>query len=108
MYPVQQKCMHHMLKFLRRILQLDGREYAKIAMFDCTGIADEAAGVRTNWYSALQDLLSKVFWGQMIDSSTIDLPCCWQHIRQPSKTRSTRCGDATCTQSITNRYSELS
>jgi hypothetical protein len=37
--------------------------------------ADEAAGVRTNWYSALQDLLlyvtAKVFWGQMIDSSTI-------------------------------------
>jgi hypothetical protein len=30
--------------------------------------------VRTNWYSALQDLvLSKVFWGQMIDSSTIDV-----------------------------------
>jgi hypothetical protein len=48
-----------------------GREYAKIAMLDC--IADEAAGVRTNWYSALQDLLSKVFWGQMIDSSTIDV-----------------------------------
>jgi hypothetical protein len=40
-------------------------------MLDC--IADEAAGVRTNWYSALQDLLSKVFWGQMIDSSTIDV-----------------------------------
>jgi hypothetical protein len=71
MYPVQQKCLHHMLTFLRRILQLDGREYAKIAMLDC--IADEAAGVRTNWYSALQDLLSKVFLGQMIDSSTIDV-----------------------------------
>jgi hypothetical protein len=43
----------------------------KLLCSDC--IADEAAGVRTNWYSALQDLLSKVFWGQMIHSSTIDV-----------------------------------
>jgi hypothetical protein len=39
-------------------------------MLQC--IADEAAGVRNNWYSSLQDVLSKVFWGEMIDSNTID------------------------------------
>jgi hypothetical protein len=71
MYPVQHECLHHMLTFLRRVLQLDGREYAKIAMLQC--IADEAAGVTKNWYSALQGLLSKVFWGEVIDSTTIDV-----------------------------------
>jgi hypothetical protein len=47
------KCLHNMLTVLRRVLQLDGgREYAKVAM--------------------LQDLLPKVFSGEMIGSSTID------------------------------------
>jgi hypothetical protein len=35
MYPVKQKCLHHMLNFLSRILQLDEREYAEIAMLEC-------------------------------------------------------------------------
>jgi hypothetical protein len=55
--------------YFRRVLQLDGREYGKIAMLQCI---DEAAGVRTNWYASLQDLLSKVFWEEMIDSNTSD------------------------------------
>jgi hypothetical protein len=33
-----------MLKFLRRVLQLEGCDYAKIAMLQC--IADEAAEVK--------------------------------------------------------------
>lgn len=71
MYPVQHTCLQYMLKFLTRILQLDGREYVKIAMLEC--IADEGMGVRNNWYSTLQSLLSRVFWGESIDSTTIDV-----------------------------------
>jgi hypothetical protein len=52
-----------MLTFLWRVLQLlDGREYTNIAMRLC--IADEAAGIRTNWCASLQ---SMVFGGEMID-----------------------------------------
>jgi Reverse transcriptase (RNA-dependent DNA polymerase) len=71
MYPVQHTCLKHMLQFLNRILQLDGQEYARIAMLEC--IADEALGGRQNWYSTLQSLLSHVSWGELIDSATIDV-----------------------------------
>ena len=70
MYPVQHKCLQNMLTFLRRVLLLDGREYAKIAMLQC--IADAAAGATQNWYSTLQGILSKVFLGE-IDSTIIDV-----------------------------------
>jgi hypothetical protein len=62
-----------MLKLLGRFRQLDDWAcVCKTAMLACVS-ADEVAGVRTNWCSALQDLLSQVFWGGVVDSSTIDV-----------------------------------
>jgi hypothetical protein len=38
MYPVHHKWLANMLTFLRGILQLDGREHAKIAMLHCIAL----------------------------------------------------------------------
>jgi hypothetical protein len=46
-------------------MQLDGREYAKIAMLQC--IAHEAAGVRTNWYMLHCRIFVKGVLGEIID-----------------------------------------
>jgi hypothetical protein len=66
MYPVQHKCLHNMLTFLRRVLELDGREYAKIAGYVAVyRIADEAAGVRTNWLMLhCRICCPRCFWGR--------------------------------------------
>ena len=73
LYPIQHNCLQKMLSFLRRILHLDDREYAKLAMLEC--IADSAVrGGRTNWYSTLQSLLAaRVSHAVFDDSSTIDV-----------------------------------
>jgi hypothetical protein len=62
-----------MLTFLRRVLQLHDRsEYVQIAMLDC--MADTTASATTiNWFSALSDLLRKMFLLEDIDSATIDV-----------------------------------
>jgi hypothetical protein len=71
MYPIQHQCLHNMLTFLRRVLQLHDREYVKTAMLDC--MADATASATTiNWFSALSDLLRKMFLLEDIDSATID------------------------------------
>jgi hypothetical protein len=72
MYPVQHNCLRKMLSFLSRILQLDDREYAKLAMLEC--IADTTMrGVRMNWYFTLQQMLARVSQGVFDDPSTIDV-----------------------------------
>lgn len=72
MYPVQHACLRNMLAFLRRVLQLDDREYVKLAMLDCIAAATTSTSTK-NWFSALTDLLHKVFWAEDIDSATIDV-----------------------------------
>jgi hypothetical protein len=72
MYPIQHQCLHNMITFLRRALQLHDREYVKISMLDC--MADAAASATTiNWFSVLSDLLRKMFLLEDIDSATIDV-----------------------------------
>jgi hypothetical protein len=72
MYPIQHQCMRNMLTFLRRVLQLHDREYVKLAMLD--SMADATASATTiNWFSALSDLLRKVFLLEDVDAATIDV-----------------------------------
>jgi hypothetical protein len=40
MYPIQHRCLHNMLTFLRIVLQLPDREYVKIARLDCMAVAN--------------------------------------------------------------------
>jgi hypothetical protein len=62
-----------MLTFLGRVRQQDWMDASTPRLLSLQCIADEAAaGVRTNWYASLQDLLSKVFWGEIIDYNTTD------------------------------------
>jgi hypothetical protein len=74
MYPVQHACLQQMLTFLRRVLQLGGSEYVKLAMLECIADAAPVGGAMVdNWYSRLQNLLAHVSHGVFDDPSAIDV-----------------------------------
>jgi hypothetical protein len=74
MYPVQHACLQQMLTFLRRVFELDSREYVQIAMLDCIADASVVGTASVdNWYSKLQSLLALVSHGVFDDPAAIDV-----------------------------------
>jgi hypothetical protein len=74
LYPVQHACLQQMLTFLRRVLELNSREYVRLAMLECIDDASIGGPVpMDNWYSKLQSLLALVSHGVFNDPAAIDV-----------------------------------
>ena len=77
MYPVQHACLQQMLTFLRRVLQMDSREYVRLAMLECVADASVGGAGIDNWYNKLQCMLAHVSHGVFDDPAAINVAVGW-------------------------------